>query len=79
MVTMFWIYFHQQWFIIPGSQAEDMLYGSESMRRFDWIDLFSAAVPRSDADLQGPLSSRGSSPHGAARGAEAPIEGGEHR
>jgi IS5 family transposase len=45
MATMLRIYFLQQWFNLSDLQAEDMLYDSESMRRFARIDLRSDTVP----------------------------------
>jgi IS5 family transposase len=45
MGTMLRIYFLQQWFNLSDPQAEDMLYDSESMRRFARIDLLQDTVP----------------------------------
>jgi IS5 family transposase len=45
MATMLRIYFLQQWFNLSDPQAEDMLYDSESMRRFARIDLLHDTVP----------------------------------
>ena len=39
------IYFLQQWFNLSDPQAEDMLYDSESMRRFAHIELGEGVVP----------------------------------
>ena len=43
--TMLRMYFLQQWFDLSDSKAEDMLYDSESMRRFAQVDLGEDAVP----------------------------------
>ena len=45
MATMLRIYFLQQWFNLSDPQAEDLLYDSESMRRFAGIDLLHDTVP----------------------------------
>jgi IS5 family transposase len=45
MATALRIYFLQQRFNLSDPQAEDMLYHSESMRRFAQIDLFHDTVP----------------------------------
>jgi IS5 family transposase len=45
MATMLRIYFLQQWFNLSDPQAEDVLYDSESMRRFARIDLLHDTVP----------------------------------
>jgi IS5 family transposase len=45
MGTMLRIYFFQQWFNRSDQQAEDMLYDSESMRRFARTDLLHDAMP----------------------------------
>ena len=39
------VYFLQQWFDLSDPQAEDMLYDSESMRRFARVDLGEDTVP----------------------------------
>ena len=39
------VYFLQQWFDLSDPQAEDMLYGSESMRRFAKVELGEDTVP----------------------------------
>lgn len=44
MATMLRIYFLQQWFNLSDPQAENMLYLSESMRRFARIDLLHDTV-----------------------------------
>ena len=43
--TMLRVYFLQQWFDLSDPSAEDMLYDSESMRRFARIDLGEDTVP----------------------------------
>ncbi len=43
--TMLRVYFLQQWFNLSDPAAEDMLYDSESMRRFAHVDLGEDAVP----------------------------------
>ena len=43
--TMLRIYFLQQWFNLSDPQAEDMLYNSESMRRFARVELGEDTVP----------------------------------
>ena len=43
--TMLRVYFLQQWFDLSDPKAEDMLYDSESMRRFAKVDLGEDAVP----------------------------------
>ena len=43
--TMLRVYFLQQWFNLSDPQAEDMLYDSESMRRFARIELGDDTVP----------------------------------
>ena len=43
--TMLRIYFLQQWFDLSDPQAEDMLYDSESMRRFARVELGEDPVP----------------------------------
>ncbi|HYW30475.1 MAG TPA: IS5 family transposase [Gemmatimonas sp.] len=43
--TMLRIYFLQQWFDLSDPQAEDMLYDSESMRRFARVELGEDTVP----------------------------------
>lgn len=43
--TMLRVYFLQQWFNLSDPQAEDMLYDSESMRRFARIELSDDTVP----------------------------------
>ena len=43
--TMLRVYFLQQWFDLSDPQAEDMLYDSESMRRFARVELGEDAVP----------------------------------
>jgi transposase, IS5 family len=43
--TMLRVYFLQQWFDLSDPRAEDMLYDSESMRRFARIDLGEDTVP----------------------------------
>jgi len=43
--TMLRVYFLQQWFDLSDPQAEDMLYDSESMRRFARVELGEEAVP----------------------------------
>ena len=43
--TMLRIYFLQQWFNLSDPQAEDMLYDSESMRRFARVELGEDTVP----------------------------------
>ena len=43
--TMLRVYFLQQWFDLSDPKAEDMLYDSESMRRFARIDLGEDIVP----------------------------------
>lgn len=45
MATMLRIYFLQQWLNLSDLEAEDMLYDSESMRRFARIDLLHDTVP----------------------------------
>lgn len=45
MATMLRIYFLQQRFKLSDPQAKDMLYHSESMRRFARIDLLHDTVP----------------------------------
>src|SRR6476660_5916482 len=39
------IYFLQQWFNLSDPQAEDVIYDSESMRRFAGVELGTDAVP----------------------------------
>jgi len=43
--TMLRAYFLQQWFDLSDPQAEDMLYDSESMRRFARVELGENTVP----------------------------------
>ena len=43
--TMLRVYFLQQWFNLSDPAAEDMLYDSESMRRFARVDLGEDTVP----------------------------------
>ena len=43
--TMLRVYFLQQWFDLSDPQAEDMLYDSESMRRFARVELGQDTVP----------------------------------
>ena len=43
--TMLRVYFLQQWFNLSDPAAEDMLYDSESMRRFAHVDLGEDTVP----------------------------------
>ncbi len=43
--TMLRVYFLQQWFDLSDPKAEDMVYDSESMRRFARIDLGEDTVP----------------------------------
>ena len=43
--TMLRVYFLQQWFDLSDPQAEDMLYDSESMRRFAHVELGEDSVP----------------------------------
>ncbi len=43
--TMLRVYFLQQWFDLSDPKAEDMLYDSESMRRFARVDLGEDTVP----------------------------------
>ncbi len=43
--TMLRVYFLQQWFDLSDPKAEDMLYDSESMRRFAQVDLGEDTVP----------------------------------
>lgn len=43
--TMLRVYFLQQWFDLSDPQAEDMLYDSESMRRFARVELGEDPVP----------------------------------
>ena len=43
--TMLRVYFLQQWFDLSDPQAEDMLYDSESMRRFARVELGDDTVP----------------------------------
>jgi IS5 family transposase len=43
--TMLRVYFLQQWFDLSDPQAEEMLYDSESMRRFARIELGDDTVP----------------------------------
>ena len=43
--TMLRVYFLQQWFDLSAPQAEDMLYDSESMRRFARVELGEDTVP----------------------------------
>jgi len=43
--TMLRVYFLQQWFDLSDPQAEDMLYDSESMRRFARVELGEDTVP----------------------------------
>ena len=43
--TMLRVYFLQQWFDLSDPQAEDMLYDSESMRRFSRVELGEDTVP----------------------------------
>ena len=45
LATMLRVYFLQQWFDLSDPQAEDMLYDSESMRRFARVELGADAVP----------------------------------
>jgi IS5 family transposase len=45
LATMLRIYFLQQWFDLSDPAAEDMLYDSESMRRFARIELGEDRVP----------------------------------
>ncbi|MCU0635599.1 MAG: transposase, partial [Gemmatimonadaceae bacterium] len=45
LATMLRVYFLQQWFDLSDPQAEEMLYDSESMRRFARIELGHDAVP----------------------------------
>jgi transposase, IS5 family len=43
--VMLRVYFLQQWFDLSDPQAEDMLYDSESMRRFAGVELGDDTVP----------------------------------
>ena len=43
--TMLRVYFLQQWFDLSDPKGEDMLYDSESMRRFARVDLGEDTVP----------------------------------
>ena len=43
--TMLRVYFLEQWFDLSDPQAEDMLYDSESMRRFAKVELGEDTVP----------------------------------
>jgi len=43
--TMLRVYFLQQWFDLSDPQAEDLLYDSESMRRFARVELGEDTVP----------------------------------
>lgn len=45
LATMVRVYFLQQWFDLSDPQAEDMLYDSESMRRFARVELGEDTVP----------------------------------
>ena len=45
MATMLRIYFLQQWFNLSDPEAEDLLYDSESLRRFARLDLLHDTVP----------------------------------
>jgi transposase, IS5 family len=45
METMLRVYFLQQWFDLSDPKAEDMLYDSESMRRFARVELGEDKVP----------------------------------
>jgi IS5 family transposase len=45
LATMLRVYFLQQWFNLSDPQAEDMLYDSESMRRFARVELGEDTVP----------------------------------
>jgi transposase, IS5 family len=45
MAVMLRVYFLQQWFDLSDPQAEDMLYDSESMRRFAGVELGDDTVP----------------------------------
>jgi len=45
LATMLRVYFLQQWFDLSDPQAEDMLYDSESMRRFARVELGEDTVP----------------------------------
>lgn len=45
METMLRVYFLQQWFDLSDPKAEDMLYDSESMRRFALVELGEDTVP----------------------------------
>jgi transposase, IS5 family len=45
METMLRVYFLQQWFDLSDPKAEDMLYDSESMRRFARVELGEDTVP----------------------------------
>jgi IS5 family transposase len=52
MATMRRIYLLQQWFNPSDPQAEDMLYDSESMRRFACIELLHDTVPDETGECQ---------------------------
>ena len=45
LATMLRVYFLQQWFDLSDPQAKDMLYDSESMRRFARVELGEDTVP----------------------------------
>ena len=45
LATMLRVYFLQQWFDLSDPQAEEMLYDSESMRRFARVELGEDTVP----------------------------------
>ena len=45
MKTMLRVYVLQQWFDLSDPKAEDMLYDSESMRRFARVELGEDTVP----------------------------------
>ncbi len=67
------IYFLQQWFNLSDPQAEDMLYDSESMRRFARVELGEEAVPdESDDSALSPSA-------GAASADGSDLRGGDQR
>ena len=50
--TMLRVYFLQQWFDLSDPQAKDMLYNSESMRRFARVELGEDTVPDESTTLR---------------------------
>jgi IS5 family transposase len=81
------IYFVQQWFNLSDPQAEDAIYGSESMRRFARVELGEEVVPDETTILRLSPPARAARAgqrdlrrdRGAARGAPAVSAGRDDR